>query len=203
MYNPIFSFDAKIRHKFKANLLAGIDEVGRGCLSGPIVAAAVVFDKNSYIPFLKESKSVSPQKRVFLFKYILSTAIAVSCGIISVGEINKIGINKANYLAMKIALDKLPLKPDLVIIDGFHNPYITDIKQCSFVKADKKSAVVAAASIVAKVIRDIIMKIYHNICPIYDFSTNKGYPTKKHIYTITQVGISELHRFYACKFCVK
>lgn len=200
MYNKIFLFDEKIKNKFNANLIAGVDEAGRGSISGPLVSAAVVFNKNSYISCLKESKSVSPQQRRLLFQKILSVAEDISCSIISADEINKLGLAKANYLSMKIAVDKLKIKPDLVIVDGFHNPYITDVKQYSLVKADKKSAVVAAASIIAKVLRDCIMKIYHEICPIYDFYNNKGYPTKKHISAISQIGISELHRFYAYKF---
>lgn len=193
-------FDTKIRSKFNAELIAGVDEVGRGSLSGPIVSSAVVFDNKAYIAHLKESKSVSPAKRNILFKEIISVAIDISCGIISVDEINKLGITKANHLVMKLAIDKLRIKPDIVIVDGYFNPYITNIKQYNLVKADKKSAVVAAASVIAKVVRDCIMKTYHDIYPCYDFINNKGYPTKKHISAILEIGISELHRFYAYKF---
>jgi len=198
-YN-VFQFDQKIRKSFNVNLIAGVDEAGRGCICGPLVAAAVVFDENVYIPFLKESKSLSSTQRIHFFKQILSSAKSLAYHIVSVEEINKFGLSKANYLAMKYAVDKLNIKPELVIVDGFYNPYIDKIKQYSLVKADKESAVVAAASIVAKVIRDTIMKIYHYIVPEYDLLNNKGYPTRKHISVISKIGLCELHRCYAYKF---
>jgi len=198
--NDGFQFDQKIREKFNVNLIAGVDEVGRGCISGPLVAAAVVFDASTNIPHLKESKSLSSNKRIYFFKQILSSAKFISYHIVSVEEINKFGLSKANYLAMKFAVDKLKIKPQLVIVDGFRNPYIENIKQYNLIRADKKSAVVAAASIVAKVIRDKIMEIYHVIIPDYDFGNNKGYPTKKHISVISEIGLCEFHRYYAYKF---
>ena len=198
--NDVFQFDQKIRKKFNVNFIAGVDEVGRGCISGPLVAAAVVFDFNTYIPHLKESKSLSSNQREYFFKQILSSTKSVSYHVISVEEINKFGLSKANYLAMKFAIDKLKIKPELVIVDGFHNPYITNVRQYSLIKADKKSAVVAAASIIAKVVRDTIMEVCHKIIPEYDFEHNKGYPTKRHISVISQIGLCELHRCYAYKF---
>jgi len=200
LIHDVFQFDQKIRKKFKVNIIAGVDEAGRGCICGPLVAAAVVFDKNVYIPSLQESKSLSPNKRIYFFKQILFFAKSVSYHIVSVKEINKLGLSKANLLAMKYAIDKLSIKPELVIIDGFHNPYIDNVKQFSLVKADKKSAVVAAASIIAKVIRDKIMEFYHFVIPEYDLVNNKGYPTKKHIYIVSKIGLCELHRYYAYKF---
>lgn len=200
--NEIFLFDDKIRKQFNVNLLAGVDEAGRGCISGPIVAAAVVFDTHTYITNLKESKSVSYHKRKELFKQILSSAKSVSCCIAKVEIINKYGIGKANMLVMKHAVEKLTVKPELVIVDGYYNPYIVDVLQCNIIKADKKSAVVAAASIIAKVIRDTIMEIYYKIIPVYCFNKNKGYPTKEHTNIVSQIGISDLHRYYAYKFVV-
>lgn len=198
--NKIFLFDKFVREKFKVRVIAGVDEAGRGCICGPVVASSVIFNEKVYLPFLKESKSVSPAKREQLFKEILKLADAVSVSIIHITEINKIGLQKSCQLAIKNAVEKLKIKPDLVIVDGFFNPYITDVKQYSIIKADKKSAVVAAASIVAKVIRDKIMSVYHKIIPEYNLLNNKGYPTKLHIARIRKIGLSELHRYYAYKF---
>lgn len=196
--NNLFIFDRKIREKFNVKILAGVDEVGRGCISGPLVAGCVIFDENSYIENLKESKSLSPQKRKKLFKQIFQVARDISICIMSVDAINKIGILKANQIAMKVAVDNLKLKPELVIVDGYINPCIT-LQQYSLIKADKKSACVAAASVIAKVLRDFIMEEYHKIIPIYNFKKNKGYPTKEHIKTILNIGCCELHRYYAYK----
>lgn len=200
--NNLFSFDRKIKEKFNIKILAGVDEVGRGCLSGPIVASSVVFDNNAYIETLKESKSVIPQKRLHLFKEILNTALDISISIIPVEVINEIGISKANHLVIKNAVDNLKVKPQLVIVDGYKNPYIT-LPQYNLIKADKKSACVAAASIVAKVLRDFIMEKYHKIISIYNFKKNKGYPTKEHLNAIFNVGCCELHRYYAYKLLKK
>lgn len=199
MLNKLFIFDRKIKERFNVEILAGVDEVGRGCLSGPIVASCVVFDNSSYIENLKESKSVSPQKRILIFKEIIKVAKDISISIISVDTINRIGISKANQLAMKKAIEGLKVTPQLVIIDGYRNPYIT-LPQYSLIKADNKSACVAAASIVAKVLRDFIMKEYHKIFPVYNFKKNKGYPTKDHIKAILEIGCCEFHRYFAYKF---
>ncbi len=203
VYENIFWFDNEIRKKFgKIDLICGVDEVGRGCISGPIVAAAVVFNSKVFIPYLKDSKSLSQSKREKFFKEILLVADDAACGIVSTEDINKIGINKANFLAMKLAIEKLKTNPKVVVVDGYPNPYLNDINtiQYSVIKGDKKSAVVAAASIIAKVIRDFILKIYHKIVPDYNFKNNKGYPTQEHIFSVSKFGISELHRYYAYKF---
>lgn len=196
-------FDNKIRKKFNVKIIAGVDEVGRGCLSGPVVASAVVFNDKVYIPHLKESKSTTPYERIVLFKEILRVADAVSISIVNVTQINKIGLQNSCFVAAKNAVMGLKLQPELVVVDGFYNPLITDVKQLSVIKGDKKSAVVAAASIIAKVVRDKIMTIYHSIVPQYDFLKNKGYPTKYHMLQLTKFGLSELHRCYAYKFCVR
>ncbi|MDW8055605.1 MAG: ribonuclease HII [Elusimicrobiota bacterium] len=184
------------------NVIAGVDEVGRGCLSGPVVSAAVVFDETVFIPHLKESKSISPERRKVLFKDIMKLATSVGLSVISVKHINQFGLHRSCQISAAYAVEKLSIKPELVIIDGFYNPYITEVKQYPIEKADEKSAVVAAASIVAKVVRDSIMRIYHNVIPEYDFFNNKGYPTKKHVDSIVKFGLSELHRYFAYKFIV-
>jgi len=197
--NKIFLFDEEIRKRFKVEFLAGVDEVGRGCVFGPIVAACVVFDSSVYIPHLKESKSVTCQKRKELFKEIYFQAKSISCSILSIKLINKVGIGKANQLVIRDAVKKLNIEPDIVVVDGYPNPYITN-KQYALIDADKKSAVVAAASIVAKVVRDSILKIYHRFISSYDLDKNKGYLTSTHLKEILQIGLSDFHRYYAFKF---
>lgn len=199
MVNKIFLFDNKIRKKFKVELLAGVDEVGRGCIFGPIVSAAVVFDSNNYISHLKESKSVSHQIRKKLFKEILKQAKNITCSIIPADLINQIGISKANILVMKNAVENLKIVPDIVLIDGYYNPEIK-FRQFNIIKGDKKSAVIAAASIVAKVVRDYVLDIYHKLIPYYNLCKNKGYATLEHRKQIFEIGLSELHRYYAYKF---
>jgi len=202
VYNQIFLFDEEIRERFKVEFLAGVDEVGRGCVFGPIVAAAVIFDSNVYIPHLKESKSVSFQIRKKLFREIYSQAKDISCSVISIKLINKIGIGKANHLVIKNAVEKLKINPDIIIVDGYPNSYIKN-KQYAIIDGDKKSAVVAAASVIAKVIRDYILSIYHKFISSYDLDNNKGYLTSRHMEEILQIGLSDFHRYYAYKFINK
>jgi ribonuclease HII len=192
-------FDEEIRKRFKVEFLAGVDEVGRGCVFGPIVAAAVVFDSNVYIPHLKESKSISSKTRKKLFREIYSEAKSVSCSILSIKLINKFGIGKANQLVIEDAVKKLNIEPDIVIVDGYPNPYIKN-KQYAVIDADEKSAVVAAASVVAKVVRDYILDVYYKFISSYDLDNNKGYLTSKHLKEILQIGLCDFHRHYAYKF---
>jgi ribonuclease HII len=192
-------FDEEIRKRFKVEFLAGVDEVGRGCVFGPIVAAAVVFDSNVYIPHLKESKSISSKTRKNLFREIYSKAKSVSCSILSIKLINKLGIGKANQLVIEYAVKKLNIEPDIVIVDGYPNPYIKN-KQYAVIDADEKSAVVAAASVVAKVVRDYILDVYYKFISSYDLDNNKGYLTSKHLKEILQIGLCDFHRHYAYKF---
>ncbi len=199
MYNQIFLFDEEIRKRFKVEFLAGVDEVGRGCVFGPIVAAAVVFDSNVYIPHLKESKSISSKTRKKLFIEIYSKAKSVSCSILSIKLINKFGIGKANQLVIEDAVKKLNIETDIVIVDGYPNPYIKN-KQYAVIDADEKSAVVAAASVVAKVVRDYILDVYYKFISSYDLDNNKGYLTSKHLKEILQIGLCDFHRHYAYKF---
>jgi ribonuclease HII len=199
VYNQIFLFDEEIRKRFKVEFLAGVDEVGRGCVFGPIVAAAVVFDSNVYIPHLKESKSISSKTRKKLFREIYSKAKSVSCSILSIKLINKFGIGKANQLVIEDAVKKLNIEPDIVIVDGYPNPYIKN-KQYAVIDADEKSAVVAAASVVAKVVRDYILDVYYKFISSYDLDNNKGYLTSKHLKEILQIGLCDFHRHYAYKF---
>lgn len=195
----IFLFDQNVRKKTKKELLCGVDEVGRGCIAGPLVSAAVVFSSDVYIPQLKESKSVSPKRREKLFKEILSCAKDVSYSIVATQTINYLNVHRANILAMKIAVERVKVDFDIVLVDGYEILGLNK-PQLSIIKADIKSAVVAAASIVAKVIRDRIMVLYDKMFPEYKFLLHKGYATKIHRDIISEVGLSEIHRKYAYKF---
>lgn len=195
----IFLFDQQLRKKFSSELLCGVDEVGRGCVAGPLVASAVIFSSKVNIKSLKESKSVTQKIREQLFKEILNSAQEVSCSIIPTKTINSIGLSEANYTALRTAVNNLSTKVNIVIVDGYKIPK-ADFQQYAIVHGDKKSAVVAAASIVAKVVRDKIMSLYHKIMPYYNFVQHKGYATKYHRKKIFEIGLSELHRYYAYKF---
>ncbi len=199
MSREIFDFDNSIRKKFKTENLCGVDEVGRGSIAGPLVAASVVFSSKNYISQLKESKSVCAKKRKILFKEILNTAKDISCCIVSTKCVNKEGLGQANIIALKSAVEKLDTDFRIVVVDGYKINNL-DKKQIPLIKGDQKSAVVAAASIIAKVIRDTIMEFYDKIIPEYNFCKNKGYATKNHRKIVSFLGLSELHRKYAYKF---
>ena len=143
----------------KYNLIAGVDEAGRGPLAGPVVAASVIFSNNTYIEGVNDSKKISEKKREFLYKEILSKALHIGIGIIHSPEIDKINILQATKKAMKSSLDNLDIKPDLVLIDG-NQIEIKNYNQRSIIKGDSKSFSIASASIIAKVTRDSIMFDY-------------------------------------------
>jgi ribonuclease HII len=195
----IFLFDSVLRKKYNTKFLCGVDEVGRGCIAGPIVSAAVIFSDKVHIPKLKESKSVSPKKRQKLFIEILSCAEKVSYSIVSAKIINRFGLNYANLLSMKTAVEKIDFGFDIVVVDGYKIPDLTK-EQVAIIGGDKKSAVVAAASIVAKVLRDKIMEFYDKIFDGYYFYKHKGYATEVHRKIVSKIGLSELHRKDAYKF---
>ena len=195
----IFLFDTNLRKKFNTQFLCGVDEVGRGCIAGPIVSAAVIFSDKIFIPQLKESKSVSPTKREALFSKILYCAEKVSYSVVSTKIINKFGINYANWLAMKFAVEKIHFGNEIIVVDGYKIPNLNK-QQVAIVGGDKKSAVVAAASIIAKVLRDRIMVFYDKIFNGYYFSQHKGYATEVHRKIVSKIGLCELHRKYAYKF---
>ncbi len=175
--------------------IAGIDEVGRGALAGPVVAAAVVIKNIDlfYISHLKDSKRLSKSKRDALFELIREKADDIGLGIVDPDLIDRINIAQATFLAMKRAIIALKKTPDYVLIDGFKIPFIS-IPQDNIIKGDNKSVSIAAASIIAKVYRDNIMIDFHNKYPFYEFNKNVGYGTKKHISAIKEYGISPIHR---------
>ncbi|HSL89065.1 MAG TPA: ribonuclease HII [Ignavibacteriaceae bacterium] len=173
--------------------IAGCDEAGRGPLAGPVVAAAVIFPNDFYYEEIDDSKKLTEKQREKLFPIILQNAVACSVASVSHGLIDKINILNASLLAMKTAVKRLRLSPDLILVDGnkafdFHVPVIPVIK------GDSKSFSIAAASVIAKVVRDRIMKRLDVYYPVYNWKKNKGYPTKKHLEAVNIYGLTPLHR---------
>lgn len=174
-------------------MVAGVDEAGRGPIAGPVVAAAVIFDKETIIEEIDDSKRLSPRKREFLFKEIEDKAIAIGTGIIDSREIDSTNILHASLKAMSIAVDSLGLEPDIILIDGiFKIP--APVNQHTVRKGDTVSQSIAAASIVAKVTRDRIMEEFHIQYPQYGFDRHKGYPTIHHIEALRLYGCCPIHR---------
>ena len=178
--------------------VCGVDEAGRGPLCGPVVAAAVILPKDAHIEGVNDSKKLSEKKREKLFDDIMKNAVAVGLGISDVDLIEKINILGATKEAMKQAINNLSVKPDYVLIDGNQDIQI-DIDRNTVVSGDAKSESIAAASIIAKVTRDRMLKEYDIKYPEYGFAKHKGYGTKKHIEAIKQYGLTPIHRPSFCK----
>ena len=174
-------------------LIAGVDEVGRGCLAGPVVAAAVILPQTHTITGLNDSKLLTPEKREQLYKEIYGQAVAIGIGLVSPDIIDEINILQATKLAMKKGVDALHSGADYLLIDG-NLSAIGLIPQLSIPKGDRLCQSISAASIIAKVFRDHLMIDYHRLYPHYDFSSNKGYPTPKHLTAIEKYGITQIHR---------
>jgi ribonuclease HII len=174
-------------------LIAGSDEVGRGPLAGPVVAASVIFPKKIYIKGIRDSKILTEGEREKVLPKILEKSIVVSVAVISHAEIDRINILQASLLAMYNSLCRLKVQPHLVLVDG-NKGFDYPVPVIPVIKGDSKSFTIAAASIVAKVARDRIMKRLCPIFPQYLWSKNKGYPTKEHIQAIRIFGPSPLHR---------
>jgi ribonuclease HII len=177
--------------------IAGTDEVGRGCLAGPVVAAALILPRyanhlNS-LQGVRDSKMLSAHKREKLYESILEVASCVSFGIVEAEEIDRINILEATRKAMQIAILKLNGNPDALLIDAVKLPDVS-IKQISIIKGDALCLSIAAASIVAKVTRDRMMEMYHNQYPDYGFLSHKGYGTRQHLIALSRYGITPLHR---------
>jgi len=178
----------------KKNLEAGLDEAGRGCLAGPVVAAAVILDPKKPILGLNDSKKLSEKKRLFLKQEIEEKALAYAVAFVSQEEIDEINILNASFLAMHRSVDALNIKPNHLLIDGNRfNAYPTISHTC-IIKGDGKYMSIAAASILAKTARDIFMEEAHRSYPYYNWKKNKGYPTKEHRVGIIQFGSCPLHR---------
>jgi len=186
------SFDKKFFND-KIKYLAGVDEAGRGPLAGPVVAAAVIFSKKSFIKGINDSKQLNENQREELFEKIIVKAFSYSISIINHDVIDEINILNATLTAMKNAVDGLKIKPDIILVDG-NRKFASEIPVIPIIKGDAKSFSIAAASILAKVTRDRIMKNLANEYPDYLWEQNKGYPTKQHRETIKRIGPCQLHR---------
>ena len=183
-------------------LVCGVDEAGRGPLCGPVVAAAVILNKDEMIEGVNDSKKLSEKKRENLYDIITKKAIAVGVGISDVDIIEDINILNATKLAMKQAINNLKINPDFVLIDG--NQMIDiDIDAQTVVSGDAKSESIAAASIIAKVTRDRLLKDYDKKYPEYGFAKHKGYGTKAHIEAIKKYGLTPIHRKSFCSKFIK
>lgn len=178
----------------KNKIEAGCDEAGRGCLAGPVFAAAVILPKKYSNKTLNDSKKLSEKKRYELRKVIETEAIAWAVGIVSHEEIDKINILNASFLAMHRAVEQLSTKPEHLLIDGNRFTPYPEIDHTCIVKGDGKFLSIAAASILAKTYRDDYMLEQHEKYPNYDWNNNKGYPTKKHRLAIQEHGITSIHR---------
>ena len=172
--------------------ICGVDEVGRGPLVGPVVACAVILPKNYYIEGLTDSKKLSKKKRESFFEIINKDALAIGIGVIDNQKIDEINILEASRLAMKIAVNNLKIKPDVILTDAMKLDM--GIDEEDIIKGDLKSITISAASVVAKVTRDKMMEELHNKYPMYNFIKNNGYPTKEHVEAIKKYGIIEEHR---------
>ena len=185
--------DYRIKSLYLMKILAGVDEVGRGSLIGPVYAAAVILNKSINKKLLKDSKSISKDKREKLFTYIKKNSIW-AIGQASTAEIEKINILQASLLAMKRAIIKLKKKPYLVLIDGNRLPDLKNYHLKYIIKGDQKIPSISAASIIAKVSRDRFITKLSKKFNCYGWDTNSGYGTKEHLRAIKKFGISKYHR---------
>lgn len=183
-------------HAFKEHdqVVVGIDEVGRGPLAGPVVACAIVLPETCELLGVKDSKKIAEEKREALYNEILEKALFVGIGIVEAQEIDELNILQATFKAMRMALDKIKVKDRVVLVDGDKIiPSVEDV-QYAVIQGDNKSGAIAAASIVAKVTRDRMMKEYAKVYPQYDWESNKGYGSHTHYEGIRAHGITPLHR---------
>jgi len=175
------------------SLIAGVDEVGRGPLAGPVFACAVIFAKHFFLAGVQDSKMLTEKQRQYLDPFLRQNAISYALGAASVQEIDEINIRQATILAMNRAIEKLIIKPDYLLIDGENIPN-TSCASMGVVQGDQKSFTIAAASIIAKVARDNLMRNIDEKYPQYRFAKNKGYGTAEHIQVLKRIGPSPYHR---------
>lgn len=194
MILPTLNFEKELWNKGYSKV-CGIDEVGRGCFAGPVVAGAVIFPKDIILPEgIADSKLLKPRQREKLELRIKNQALAWSVSEISVGHINKVGIGKATQMAFRKALKLLDKSADFVLIDAFNIRHLNRKKQKAIKKGDRVCASISAASIIAKVYRDRLMKTLHKKYPQYGFAKHKGYGTKLHQKAIKKYGLCRIHR---------
>ena len=191
--NKLKEFEKKL-YEDGVKYIAGIDEAGRGPLAGPVVIGCVIMKPESFIEYVNDSKKVSETKREMLYEKITNEAIAWSTGIVDEKEIDELNILNATKKALTEAIDKLEVKPDVILVDALDKIDTKGIKYISVIKGDAKIYSISAASIIAKVTRDRIMKEYDEVYPQYGFAGHKGYGTAKHIQAIKEHGICPLHR---------
>jgi ribonuclease HII len=173
--------------------IAGIDEAGRGPLAGPVVASAVILPNNINLPEVQDSKKLSERKREKLYVKIFQNALTVGVGIVHANDIDSLNILKATELAMKKAVGSLNIKPEILLIDGPHLK-LAQFTQENIIKGDSLSLSIASASIIAKVTRDRLMKMYDIVFPKYGFAKHKGYGTKQHLQAIQELYATPIHR---------
>jgi len=188
--HPLFRFDVSFWESF--GLIAGVDEAGRGPLAGPVVAAAVILPKCT-ISILADSKLLTPEQRVAVYREIQRQALAIGVGIVPHDEIDRLNILQASYLAMRLALSQLVMRPVHILVDGYPIPG-SGYSQTGIFAGDRKSASIAAASIVAKVTRDCLMEALDRDYPGYGFKQHKGYGTREHIANLSRLGPCAIHR---------
>lgn len=173
--------------------MAGVDEVGRGCLAGPVMAGAVVLDPGTHVPGLRDSKQLTPAARDRLFNQIVEHSLGWAVAAVEPAEIDRLSIHRASLAAMRDAVLSLAPLPDLVLVDAFRIPDLW-LPQRAIVHGDSRAAAIAAASIVAKVVRDRHMLEMHARDPRYGFDRHKGYGTPDHLEAIARFGLSPAHR---------
>lgn len=181
-------------YKKGINYICGIDEAGRGPLAGPVVVASVIMPKDSMIEGINDSKKISESKREKLYEKIIQEAISYAVGIIDQKEIDEINILNATKKGLTTSLKELSVKPDIILVDALTGIDTLQIPYQSIIKGDAKAYSISAASIIAKVTRDRIMRKYDEIYPKYQFAKHKGYGTAAHIASIKEYGICPIHR---------
>ncbi len=184
----------KLYQNEQINFICGIDEAGRGPLAGPVVVGAVIMPQNSFIEGVNDSKKVAEKKREKIYEQIIEEAISYSVGIVDQRKIDEINILNATKLGLKIAVEGLKTRPDVILVDALNHIDTCGIPYISVVKGDAKNYSIAAASIIAKVTRDRIMREFDEAYPIYGFAKHKGYGTAEHIRVLEENGPCILHR---------
>jgi ribonuclease HII len=189
--SKLFKFDIPYLERY--HLIAGVDEAGRGPLAGPVVAAAVILPTACRIPALNDSKQLSAAQRNAVYGVIQRVALAIGVGVVEAGEIDRVNIRQASFAAMRLALQRLIVKPAHILVDGFRIPHGPS-SQTGITAGDTKSAHIAAASIIAKVTRDALMVWWDARFPAYGFVHHKGYGTPEHLIALERFGPSPIHR---------